>query len=109
MRRNEKYRLYLTLPKKIRKNERHYIITPDYCLVYTDKPIRGEGAEEITDYSILPSEAWEWLVSRINTIRAQYLADNRNTVLREAERFGTAFLKLAARESASFNSTEVNE
>lgn len=90
-----KYRLYLTLPEKIRKNERHYIITPDYCLVYTNKPMRKEGTEEITDFSILPSEAWEWLVSRINTIRADYIAENKNAVLLEAERFGEEFLKLA--------------
>lgn len=105
----KKYRLYLALPDAIRKDEKHYLLTPDYCLVYTDRPIKGGGAEEIRDFSLLPSDAWEWLIGCINLIRAQYLARHREEVLKEAEKFSADFFAALKEQKAAAGETEVED
>lgn len=87
-----KYRLYVISPENIADDERHYLITPDYCLLYTQKE-RGEAekAIEIKDIKSLPSVAKEWLNERIEMIRTEYLAEHKREILEAAEDFGRSF------------------
>lgn len=84
------YHLYVVLPSDIAESEKRYLITPDWCLLYTqnDPPARHE---EVTDMAKLPSIAREWLDSTIEEIRKEYLVKHREQMLRRAGEFTKRF------------------
>ena len=88
------YHLYVALPEAIRATDRHYLITPDYCLIYTDEQLPADSATEIKNLHMLPASAWEWLAERINIIRAEYLIQHKEEVLEEAKKAGRKMLEL---------------
>lgn len=88
------YRLYVIAPEIIPDDARHFLITPDYCLLYTQSVIEDETkAIEVTDIEALPSVAKEWLAERIEQIRTEYLANHQREILEAAEEFGRSFVE----------------
>lgn len=87
---DSQYNLYVIRPEDIGEDERHYFITPDYCLLYTDKEPSGR-CEQFTRLEELPAPAWEWLKEQIESIRLEYMAANRKEVLGRARQFTEQF------------------
>ena len=84
------YHLYVVVPSDISESEKWYLTTSEWCLLYTqnDPPARNE---EVTDLSMLPSLAREWLDSTIDEIRKEYLVKHREQMLRRAGEFTKRF------------------
>lgn len=82
------YKLYLLLPDRIPKEERFFLVTAQYCLLYTngEKP---EGAIEIRNVKKLPHLAKEWLGRCIDELRAEALKKQKDRLLEET---GPAFI-----------------
>ena len=88
----KKYGLYVVRPEDIGEEERHYLITPDYCLLYTkNKPPQKSAAVTHTDR--LPALAAQWLKEQIEQIRREYAAEHKTEILRQAKTFYDAFRK----------------
>ena len=96
------YGLYVVLPQDIPETEPHYIITPDWCLLYTQNqpPVRSE---EVTDLHQLPALAKEWLESTIEEIRKRYLAEHREDILKKARTFTQRFAEELAKEKEAID------
>lgn len=91
------YRLYVTRPEDIGEGERHYLVTPDYCLLYTQNP-PPERSAEVESLAQLPPEAWEWLRERVEVIRAEYIKARERELLERAAEFTGLFGSELARE-----------
>lgn len=86
----KKYHLYVVRPEDIASAEKYYLITSKWSLLYTShKP--PEKSREVTDLSMLPSLAVDWLNATINQIREEYLRNNEEEVLRRGKAFNDAF------------------
>lgn len=94
-----KYGLYVVRPKDIGEEERHFLITAEYCLLYT-KNAPPQKSVEISDLSMLPETAKQWLNGAIDDVRREYLANNQNEILKRAKTFNERFAEelLAMRE-----------
>lgn len=97
---SDKYQLYIVRPQDINDNEQHYLITVDYCLLYTNnKPPKIN--KKITDMKLLPELAMSWLSECIEDIRLKYLADNQSEIVDKANAFAERLQKeLAAERTA---------
>lgn len=84
------YNLYVIRPEDIEDGERHYLITPDYCLLYTNKK-PAMKCEQFTKLEELPAAAWEWLKVEIESIRLEYMAQNQKEILGKAKQFNEQF------------------
>ena len=104
------YHLYVVLPESIPPDEKHYLITPDYSLLYTPNTLEGESCAEVKDLSALPASAWEWLTERINMIRAEYIIAHKAKVLKKKKKLNREFLDLvqkAAEDEHTGKETEL--
>lgn len=84
------YHLYVVKPGDIPENERFYLITSKYCLLYTDRrpPKRNR---EIQDLSTLPELARNWIGSTIDQIREEYLREHEREILEKGKAFTERF------------------
>ena len=81
-----KFHLYLIDPEDIPEEETYYLITPGYCLLYTQT--EGiEGTKEIEEVASLPALAKNWLSQCIDDVRRTVLAEKQDELLEAAERF----------------------
>lgn len=78
-----KYRLFVVLPENIPEGEKYYLVTADYCLLYTAAEEVPEGAREYTKIPALPALAKEWLAECIDDLRKKALAQQKQTLLTE--------------------------
>jgi len=78
-----RYRLFIVLPKNIPEGEKYYLITAQYCLLYTDAEKAPEGAREYTKIHKLPALAKEWLAECIDDVRKRALAEQKESLLME--------------------------
>lgn len=84
------YGLYIVCPEDIKETERYYLITPKWTLLYTNrKP--PERNKPVTDMSKLPDLAVEWLKATIDQMRAEYMRDNAQEILRRGKAFNDRF------------------
>lgn len=87
---SEKWHLWVCLPENISEDERYFLITEKYCLLYS--PRRPEGpVREVEKLSALPSLAWEWLADAIADIRRRYMAEHQEEILAAAKDFNERF------------------
>ena len=84
------YRLYLVKPEDIAEDEKHYLITATWSLLYTDNE-PPKQSREITDISILPGTAIRWLNETVMELRRAYLEENKNEILQFAKSFHEVF------------------
>lgn len=88
----ERYGLYVVMPEDIGEGEEHFLITPNYCLLYTpNQP--PEKSAEVTDMKLLPALAKNWLSETIDAIRRRYLEENQAEILLRARNFNELFEK----------------
>ena len=86
----KKFRLYLVRPEDIPAREQFYLITPKYCLLYTQNAPPKKN-REIVEIGRLPALASEWLKTTIDQIRERYLTDNEREILRRGKEFAERF------------------
>lgn len=91
------YGLYLVRPEDIPKGETRYMLTADWCLLYTSggKP---EYGREITDLNLLPAEADAWLRRQIYELRMEYARAHKRELLDRAGVFTAVFEGELAKE-----------
>ena len=94
---HKKYHLYAVMPQDIPKGEKHYIITPEWTLLYTQNN-PPERSEEVKRVSQLPILARDWLAAAIEDVRREYLALHQVEVERKARDFQERFAKEIAAE-----------
>lgn len=87
---DDKFGLYLVSPEDIGDEEKHFLITPGYCLLYT-KNAPPKKSEEIKEMKMLPALARSWLGDTIEEIRKQYLIEHQAEVLLRAKSFNDLF------------------
>lgn len=102
------YGLYVVLPQDISESETRYIITPDWCLLYTQNE-PPERNEEVTNLQQLPALAKEWLEAQIEDIRKKYLAEQKQEVLKKAKDFTQRFAEELAKEQERVNKEANND
>ena len=95
---SEQYRLFVVRPQDISQTERNYLITPDYSLLYTQNA-PPKKSEEVTNLSILPPTALEWLKERVTAIQAEYLRTHKKEALERAGDFVSLFQAELEREN----------
>lgn len=78
-----RYRLYIILPQNIPEGEKYYLITAQYCLLYTNAETVPDGAVEYTKINKLPELAKEWLAECIDNVRKRALAEQKESLLTE--------------------------
>ena len=78
-----KYRLFVVLPENIPEREEYFLVTAQYCLLYTAAEKAPDGAREYTKIHALPALAKEWLGECIDDIRKKALAQQKQTLLTE--------------------------
>ena len=92
-----RYGLYVVKPEDIGSKERHYLITPTYCLLYTsNEPPKLHS--EIKDIALLPATAKAWLEECIAVVRTEYMAAKREEIKEKAKFFFDAFQKELEKE-----------
>lgn len=95
---SKKYHLYVVRPQDISQVERNYLITPDYSLLYTQNE-PPKKSEEVTDLSILPPSAMDWLKERIDVIRIEYMRAHSEEAQEYAGNFIERFQQELEREN----------
>lgn len=88
----KKYGLYVIAQEDIGEEEKHFLITPGYCLLYTSNQ-PPERSAEVTDMKLLPALARNWLSETIDEIRRRYLEENQAEILQRAKTFNDFFEK----------------
>lgn len=95
---SEQFHLYVVRPQDISQTERYFLITPDYSLLYTQNA-PPEKSEEVTNLSILPPTAMEWLKERVTAIQAEYMKAHEKETLERAGDFVALFQAELEREN----------
>lgn len=86
----ETYHLYAVRAEDIRTNERFYLITPSFALLYTaNRPPKKH--REILRLKGMPDYVMAWLGEAINQLREEDLAENEELLLRRANGFYKCF------------------
>ena len=87
---SKEYGVYVVRPEDIPQNEKYYLITPKWSLLYTNaKPPKTH--RKITDDKTLHAQATEWLQAPIEQIREEYLKEHEQEVLRNGKAFTERF------------------
>lgn len=85
----EPYGLYWVDPADIDDKDNHYLVTPDYALVYTQMPpLKGK---EVSELLKLPELARVWLSEEIEKIRRKYILEHRKEIAEQEAVFAAAF------------------
>ena len=84
------YGLYVVRPEDIPETEQRYLITPDYCLLYTPNMPPRKSAK-VTSLEKLPTVAYEWLKEQVESVRKEYIAERSKEILTEAKAFHDVF------------------
>lgn len=87
-----KFHLYVILPEDIPAGEKRYLITPGYCLLYSNLESVERG-REITEVSTLPALAKQWLGECIEDLRREVLRERQADILSAASKFREAFVR----------------
>ena len=69
MKSTDKYGLYVVRPEDIGENEKYYLITATYCLLYTKK--KPKDGFPVKNLTALPSLAKQWLNGAIESLRQE--------------------------------------
>lgn len=102
-----KYRLFVVLPENIPEGEKYYLVTADYCLLYTAAEEAPKGAKEFTKIPALPALAKEWLAECIDDLRKKALAEQKEALLNEtAPAFYAALRDALEAENKRLNDTK---
>lgn len=107
----ESYGLYLVKPEDIGPDEKYYLITAQWSLLYTNQE-PPKASREITDLKVLPGTALRWLNETITEIRREYLEENRKEILAFAKSFNEVFeqeLREERRMIAEDNDGDTNQ
>lgn len=99
------YHLYVVRPQDIPADEKHYIITPDWCLLYTSNT-PPEPYREVTRLNNLPMPAKQWLDDAIAQVNVEYLKEHEKEVLQKAKSFHDRLAQELAIEQAKMSEKE---
>ena len=100
-------KLFLVRPEDIGENEKYFLITGTYCLLYTDnKPPKSH--REIKDLKLLPALAMEWLNQTIDQMRTEYLRDNAQEILKRGKAFTERFEEELKAEKEKLEQEQTN-
>lgn len=91
MKSTDKYGLYVVRPEDIGASEKYYLITPTYCLLYTQK--KPKEGMPVRSLSTLPSLAKQWLSGAIESVRQAYLISHQQELLAKGKAFSDALRK----------------
>ena len=86
----KEYGLYVVRPEDIEAKETRYLITPDYCLLYTQSKPPAKSVK-VKSLDRLPPLAWEWLKEQVDSVRREYIAQNEAEILAQAKSFFDVF------------------
>lgn len=97
------FHLYAVELEDISVEERYFLATPDYCLLYTqnDPP---QNHKEVEHIKALPRLAIEWLDEQIQRIQTDYLLEHDADVAIQAENFMKRFEAELEKEKAALES-----
>lgn len=94
---DNEYGLYVVRPDDIGPDEKYFLITAKWTLLYTknDPPKQHKKVESL---SKLPELAVEWLRETIREIQLEYLLENKGNILQFAKKFNERFEEELLRE-----------
>ena len=107
MKSTDKYGLYVVRPEDIGENEKYYLITATYCLLYTKK--KPKDGFPVKNLTALPSLAKQWLNGAIESLRQEYLTENQQQLLAKGKAFSDALRQELEAERIRIKESEMTK